>query len=125
MKFLATVDADRRGDERQPVIVGTKIEGEGFGTRVVLVDDLSVSGFAMVAALPLPRGAQIAINLPRVGERSASVIWQEGLRVGCAFAEPLSSDDIEQIAAADTEVAELREKRAATGWRPRSAAVTA
>lgn len=59
-------------------------------TATVLIHNLSASGLLIETQLDLPTGRKLSVELPEVGEVSASVVWRSDRLAGCRFDEPIS-----------------------------------
>ena len=125
MKHVVTMHPERRGAERRAIILGTTIEDEDVRPAVVLIDDISAVGFGMISVVPLAPGDLITVELPRIGERRATVVRQSGMHFGCAFAVEITTDELQQVLRAGAERHALKQQRAASGWRPSISAVAA
>jgi hypothetical protein len=125
MKHVVTMHSERRIAERQDTALETMIEDGGVPSIVVLLEDISEAGFGMVAVVRLTPGDLITVELPRISSKAASVVWQSGVRFGCAFKTPITADELQRVAEAGAERQELAQQRAASGWRPGVAALAA
>lgn len=56
----------------------------------VLIHNLSATGLLVETQLDLPLGRKLSVELPEVGEVSASVVWRGDRLAGCRFDEPIS-----------------------------------
>lgn len=59
-------------------------------TATVLIHNLSASGLLIETQLDLPIGRKLSVELPEVGQVSASVVWRSDQLAGCRFDEPIS-----------------------------------
>jgi hypothetical protein len=125
MKHVVTMHSNRRSAERQETAFETMVEAGAAPSAVVLLEDISEAGFGMVAVAPLTPGDLFTVELPRVPSKAASVVWQSGVRFGCAFETPISADELQRVAEAGAERQALAQQRAASGWRPGVAALAA
>jgi hypothetical protein len=125
MKFVVAMQSERRSAERQSLAIGTVVEDRTAKPSIVLMDEVSATGFRVVAAVPFAIGEQITVDLPVVGERRASVVHQTGMRFGCSFAAALTDEELRAIALEGAAQHELRKQRAETRWRPGVVAVAA
>lgn len=125
MKHVVTMHSERRSATRRELDLGTLIEDAEHRTAVVLLDEISAAGFRMVSVVPLRSGDLITVELPRLGQRTAKVIRQSGVRFGCAFVAPITAEDLQQFMEVGAERHALRQHRAETGWRPGAAALAA
>jgi len=125
MKHVVTMHSERRSAIRREIGLGTSIEDADIRTAVVLLDEISAAGFRMVSVVPLILGNLVTVELPRIGRRSAKVVWQSGVRFGCAFVTPITTEDLQEVMEAGAERHALRQHRAESGWRPGAAALAA
>jgi len=93
MTVHATLAKQRGGDKRSSgrktlrlTTVGTLPNRQA---AQVLVHDLSPVGMLVESAEPLITGEIIAVELPRVGLREATVVWSSKNLYGCSFKESL------------------------------------
>src|SRR5215831_13236915 len=104
----ATEEAERRGNDRLPVIASAEIielsSGARFSTRTT---DLGPGGCFVDTLTPFPVGSQVRVTVFRNNtnfETRGTVVYsQQGLGMGIAFAEL----EPKQRAALDTWLAEL------------------
>jgi hypothetical protein len=66
----------------------------GFG---IIVTDLSVAGFACEAVSGLPKGSICWLTLPGMAGLQAEIVWNNGVMVGCAFANLLNGAVLDSI----------------------------
>lgn len=125
MKHVATMRLEQRSVERREITLETIITDNGEQAATVLVDDISALGFRMVAAVPLTQGDIVTIEMPRIGQHRATVVWQEGVKFGCTFTVPITAADLTQIVEAGAVRHALQRERAFRGWRPDAAALAA
>jgi hypothetical protein len=118
MKIMAKMLGERRAAVRCPTAFGMALDDADANPTSVLVDELSLKGFRMVAGVPLGTGTEITIQLPKMPARGAMVVRQSGLRFGCTFVDEITGEDLQAILGAGAEADALRAERAATGWRP-------
>lgn len=81
--------SDRRYSDRRVLklqVPGATASGPGVA---VLIHDLSLSGLLLETSAELTVGSDLQIDLPEVGLRPATVVWNSGQYFGCAFATPL------------------------------------
>lgn len=105
--FIAPqVGDDRRSGDRRPVAEASTLRGPNDEPLDVTVGDLSVSGFNIACATPLPMGAVVQLGLPGSGRFTARVVRCEGDQYGCEFFEYLSHADV-TAAFESTNVAQL------------------
>lgn len=86
---LATTPAFGRNAARVGVRMNAGLRRRGSGAVDVRVVDLSTHGFRAECHLDLAIGADIWLRLPGLEAWHATVAWQEGYVIGCAFERPL------------------------------------
>ncbi|WP_267397144.1 MULTISPECIES: hypothetical protein [unclassified Sphingomonas] len=118
MKHLVEIRFERRASERQEIDVSTAAKVEGQPVVAVLIDEVSTTGFSMVAAVPVEIGEAARVSLPSIGERTVSIVRGRGMRLACAFDEPIAPEELKAVIASGDERRALQEHRAAIGWRP-------
>jgi hypothetical protein len=65
----------------------------------VIVTDLSIAGFSCEAVTGMRPGALCWITLPGLSGLQAELAWNDGSRVGCAFANILSQAVLDNLLA--------------------------
>lgn len=65
----------------------------------VTLTDISREGLMAADAGQLVPGARVALQIPLVGWREATVVWIAGNRAGCRFLQPLSIEELGMAAA--------------------------
>ena len=118
MTVMAKMLRDRRAAVRNSTAFGMPIDDADANPTSVLVDEISVVGFRMLAGVPMADGDEITIQLPEMLPRAAMIVRQSGLRFGCTFICQITNGELQAILAAGAEADARREQRAATGWRP-------
>lgn len=66
--------------------LGAKLRPSGSPGFDVIVYDLSIGGFSCDAVTGMRPGALCWLTLPGLSALQAEIIWNDGMRVGCAFA---------------------------------------
>lgn len=87
---------DRKSD-RVSVDMGAGLRQRGAAGVSVRVVDLSAHGFRIASHLELQIGADVWLRLPGLEPYHATVAWQEGHYIGCAFERPLHPAVVEMI----------------------------
>ena len=72
----------------------TLLRLQGFD---VIVYDLSIGGFSCDAVTGMRPGAICWLTLPGLAALQAEVIWNDGARVGCAFANLMNEAVLNRI----------------------------
>lgn len=81
---------DRRRSHRRPLALqlpSSSASGDGV---LVVVHDLSSTGLLLETAAKLKVGSRCTVELPDVGARAATVLWNSGRYFGCQFDVPIS-----------------------------------
>jgi hypothetical protein len=86
-----------RKSRRVEVDMSAALRQRGASGVSVRVLDLSEHGFRAATHLELPVGMDVWLRLPGLEPYHATVAWQEGHYVGCAFERPLHSAVVEMI----------------------------
>jgi transcriptional regulator with XRE-family HTH domain len=99
MSFRATLEPnkgsfDQRGTPRKTLRLLTSLKGAGRKGTPVLVHDLSAGGMLIESDESLAIGETLAVELPRAGQREATVVWTGDRFYGCRFAEELPSSAV-------------------------------
>ncbi len=82
-------DERRANDRREVALWGRmRVRGTSHPARIC---NLSPGGFMAMTPFQLRAYAEIDIEIPVLGWRSAIVAWIEGDRVGCEFDPPLDA----------------------------------
>lgn len=61
--------------------------GSKFPVRIY---DLSIAGFSCDAVTAIPTGGRCWITLPGLASMEVEVVWNDGLRIGCALCQFLN-----------------------------------
>ena len=77
---------NRRGAQRRKLRLGATLSSTGDD---VIIRDISTSGMLIETKAELATFEQLQMELPEVGERIATVIWNSGQYFGCEFHEPV------------------------------------
>jgi PilZ domain len=75
---------------RTQIRVNAKLRASGSPGFDVVVYDLSIGGFSCDAVTGMRPGAICWLTLPGLSSLQSEVIWNDGMRVGCAFANLLN-----------------------------------
>ena len=75
---------------RTALRVNAKLRPSGSPGFDVIVYDLSIGGFSCDAVTGMRPGSLCWLTLPGLSALQAEVIWNDGTRVGCAFANLLN-----------------------------------
>ena len=86
-----------RKSARQPVDMSAALRQRGASGVSVRVVDLSEHGFRAATHLELPLGMDVWLRLPGLEPYHATVAWQEGHYIGCAFERPLHGAVLDMI----------------------------
>lgn len=86
-----------RKSQRMSVDMSAGLRQRGASGVAVRVLDLSPHGFRAATHLELPIGTDVWLRLPGLEACHASVMWQEGHYIGCAFERPLHPAVLDMI----------------------------
>lgn len=75
---------------RSLIRVHAKLRPSGAPGFDVIVYDLSIGGFSCDAVTGMRPGSLCWLTLPGLSALQAEIIWNDGMRVGCAFANLLN-----------------------------------
>jgi hypothetical protein len=76
--------ADKRRHRRQPVRFAALLHADGRVTGCI-VQDISATGARVLAERPVPRDADVTIDLGYVGQFRGRAVWGAANRHGIAF----------------------------------------
>ena len=91
MGLVAYLYRDSRWAERHTVERDATLRDSDWSPIDVTVEDLSESGFGVVASTELGIGAEIGLGLSGIGMREARVVRRAGDLYGCEFLVPLTA----------------------------------
>ena len=77
--------------------LNSKLRASGEQGFDVVVYDLSIGGFSCDAVTGMRPGAICWLTLPGLAALQAEVIWNDGQRVGCAFANLMNEAVLKTI----------------------------
>lgn len=86
-----------RKSARRRVDLGAALRQRGASGVSVRIVDLSEHGFRAATHLQLPIGMDVWLRLPGLEPYHATVAWQEGHYIGCAFERPLHSAVLDMV----------------------------
>ena len=121
MTLVTMIRPEQRVSSRHLVALGVTLGSALEQEAAVMVEDVSCSGFRMIAGIPLSVGDPVVIHLPWCGARGAMVVRQDRVRFGCTFDVPIGEEELPQVIAAQQEVESLRRHRIVADWRPSTA----
>ena len=91
------VKKHERKSSRRSVEMSAGLRQRGASGVSVQVVDLSAHGFRVATHLELPIGTDVWLRLPGLEPHHATVAWQEGHYIGCAFERPLHPAVVDMI----------------------------
>jgi hypothetical protein len=94
MGLVAYLYRDSRWAERHTVERDATLRDSDWAPIDVTVEDLSESGFGVVATTELAIGAEIGLGLSGIGMREARVVRRAGDLYGCEFLVPLNAQEL-------------------------------
>lgn len=125
MKLVAGLQIERRAARRSELALDGTVSNDAAQSASVLIEELSTTGFLMLAAVRLDVGDVISVDLPGIGEHEADIVRQDGVRFGCSFVLPLTADERDAVIKHFFEADEERQHRMLSGWQPNSEASAA
>ena len=88
---------ERRSAERIRLALEARISNSALRSAYIVVVDISTDGFAFTGFEMFRPGTTILLDLPSLEPQSAEVVWDDGLRTGCRFHDPLSEQELEAV----------------------------
>ncbi len=85
----AVASAARERSERATVSLRCEVRQGSRPWRVVVLDDLSASGFRMNWSAGMLKDVPVRIRIPGLQVLSADVRWSNNEAIGCQFTNPL------------------------------------
>ena len=82
------------GDERAAVRRSLRLRVSAYSSddvAVALVLNISETGLLIETGLKLAVGETLNVDIPEASASTARVVWTEGLRAGCEFANPVAA----------------------------------
>lgn len=73
------------------------LRGSGSAGFSVMVTDLSIAGFSCEAVTSMRPGNICWLSLPGLAGLQASVVWNNGIIVGCSFANLMSQAVLDSV----------------------------
>lgn len=96
--YRSAAQEDRCG-VRVPVNMSAKLRPSGTSGFEVTVYDISISGFSCNAVTGMRPGSLCWLSLGGLTGLQAEVVWNDGARVGCAFASLINQAVFDRLAA--------------------------
>jgi PilZ domain len=93
----ATASLEDRSARRYKFEIAARLRPTGVTSFRVIVNNLSLSGFACEAVSGIPLGGRCWLSLPGLAPLQAEVIRNDGQVVGCAFTNLLSQIVLDAI----------------------------
>jgi hypothetical protein len=93
----ATASLEDRSAQRYKFEIAARLRPTGVTSFRVIVNNLSLSGFACEAVSGIPLGGRCWLSLPGLAPLQAEVIRNDGQVVGCAFTNLLSQIVLDAI----------------------------
>lgn len=104
MGLAAHLYQDARWAERHQVERDATLRDPAWSPIDAVVEDLSETGFRVIAAADIAVGAEIGLGLSGIGTREARVVRRAGTLYGCEFLVPLTAEQLKAaLAAPDAE----------------------
>ncbi len=95
-----------RCSPRTKLRIPSSLRPSGFKGFSVIVQNLSLSGFAAEACTGMKSGTRIWLTMPGMGPLQAEIAWNDGTVIGCAFTNLLNPAVLDSILKRFTEVEE-------------------
>ena len=90
-------DSHSRHSRRARVRLNGGLRQSGGASVGVEILDLSTEGFSIETHMYPGKGVSVWLRLPGLENRHAKVAWRDGIKVGCAFEEPLHPAVLDMI----------------------------
>jgi hypothetical protein len=91
---IAEDPSDRRRSTRLPVALEAKVRELGATGTEARVVNISETGFMAVSEARFEVGSRVWLMLPGRERANAVVKWTAGDKLGCEFAEPISTQGL-------------------------------
>jgi hypothetical protein len=95
-RYQTAAQEDRSGP-RSKVQMRAALRGSGSPSFPIEIFDLSISGFSCEAVTSLRAGAICWVTFPGLTSLQAEVIWNDGIRVGCALSNLLAQPVLDRL----------------------------
>jgi hypothetical protein len=82
---------------RSKLRIPSILRPSGFKGFSVVVQNLSLSGFAAEACTGMKAGTRIWLTMPGMGPLQAEIAWNDGTVIGCAFSNLLNPAILDSI----------------------------
>jgi hypothetical protein len=86
-----------RSAPRVKLRIPSSLRPSGFKGFSVVVQNLSLSGFAAEACTGMKAGTRVWLTLPGMGPLQAEIAWNDGTMIGCAFTNLLNQAVLDSI----------------------------
>jgi hypothetical protein len=94
-QLAQAADVDRRSGSRSELCLGVTLRSAGTIDIIpAAITNLSTTGFLAEFAAGVEIPADLDVDLPHAGSRTAQVVWESGSMVGCSFTHPLAKAEI-------------------------------
>lgn len=104
---LLNSDADQRRGGLRIFLRRLSTLRAAVGPADVLIENVSTGGCMLVSDRAIPDD-DLTIGLRSIGTREVTVKWRDGDRIGCAFVEPLTSQELARVRLVEDSVVTLR-----------------
>jgi hypothetical protein len=92
-----TAALEDRSAPRRKLRIPSMLRPTGFKGFSVVVQDISLSGFAAEACTGMKAGTRVWLTMPGMGPLQAEIAWNDGTVVGCAFHNLLNPAVLDSI----------------------------
>jgi hypothetical protein len=84
-----SVPQSNRGASRAPISIRCEVRQGTRAWQLVLLEDLSASGFRIAGLMHADAAKPLSIRIPGMQLLTARICWNVGSQVGCEFSAPL------------------------------------
>jgi hypothetical protein len=99
MMSYETASQEDRCSPRTKLRMSATLRGSGAPGFSVTVTDISIAGFSCQAVTSLPKAAICWLSLPGLAGLQAEVVWNNGIIVGCSFANLMNQAVLDSVIA--------------------------
>jgi hypothetical protein len=93
----ATASLEDRCAPRLKIRIPASLRQSGSPGFSVMIQDLSISGFAAEALTGMKPGTRVWISIPGLCPQQAEVEWNDGFTIGCSFHNLLNTAVLDAI----------------------------
>jgi hypothetical protein len=93
----ATASLEDRCAPRVKIRIPASLRQSGSPGFRVMIQDLSISGFAAEALTGMKPGTRVWISIPGLCPQQSEVEWNDGFKIGCSFHNLLNTAVLDAI----------------------------